>query len=242
MSASDGPELIKPQVKPAVTQHVPTKEELAAEKKRRIDEALARYTGEATTANAVAPATSTDRKPAAPATELPKPEKNQSSPKHQADAQFVAAHLDEVREVVERMMNRREQKKDEAEAQGQVIAPTSIDPDATIALAVKELRERAEEEAKRQAAEAEEQQRPINRYRADPAEHFMPTIHNRTQLIKLAVVWLAAIPLALLLNLLVNALGDSIVASLLFVFVWVLGAYGALGWIPLMVSYIRNNM
>lgn len=247
MGAADEPQLIKPQVERAATQHVPTKEEKEAEKKRRIDEALARYTSGVSAGGVVSPgggaATTQPQQAPAPHSEQPTPQPEKpAAPGRQSDAQYVAAHLDEVREVVNRMMSRAEPKKDEPDTQGQMIAPTAVDPEATIAQAVKELREREEEEAKQAAIDAEEQSRPTNRYRSDPVEHFMPTLHNRKRLITLAAVWLGAIPVALLLNVAVGWLGDSILATILFIIVCIFGAYGALGWIPLMVSYIRNNM
>ncbi len=242
--------LIKPQVQPVATQSVPTKEQQEAEKKRRIDEALARYTNQLAQPGTVTPGSQDN------GTSVSDAEQSHNIAAHahpaksphdtatqEADAQFIAVHMDEIREVLDRMMTRHGAvKKDAPDVQGEVIAPTDVDPEAPVAAAVAELRARESADAAEAAQAAEESKRPVNRYKAGVVDGYMPTVRNKKRFSIILTTWLVAIPLALLLNLFVTNLGDGIFAAGLLIIVYALGAYGVLGWIPLMVFYIRNSL
>lgn len=117
----------------------------------------------------------------------------------------------------------------------ETIVPTAPEPDATIAFQIAEKKRIAEAEAA--AAEAE-------KWHVEQAK-----IHERKldkpKMYKLAAYWLAAIPVAFILYWLARLIGGNhlrgIIGLVVMLPIYLLGIYGLVGWIPLMLEYLKTQ-
>ncbi len=225
MSTHDEPGLIKPQSHAIETQRAPTKEEAAAEKQKRIDDALEHYASAQQPAGTVITASRGD-----------KSESARLQPEEAVlTAELHKAHKRAAREKPKRTWRDRNQLATE------VFAPTEADPNAPISAAAEEARQR---ETAAQVAEAEELSKAANRYSTVTSHKvqnpFRMMVRSKRLLVS-ALVWLCAMPLAFGLYSLEERMPGGIAATILLAVVYIIGAYGMLGWIPLMVFYIRED-
>ncbi len=228
VSEDDGM-LIKPQVIPASSPLVQKPHDEVEEKKRRIDEALEHYESIHPGAGVVAPSTPTAASHHAASAPLPAHLPKKTSPLFTAHA-HTAHRTRPAKQTVA-------VPKDPAELG--VILPTHIDPDAPIAAAVQAVRQR---EAERKAQEEAEATEPNSRYQQAVSVDL--GIFVSKKFIGFGVAWLLAIPVAIILyhatsN--ISLITDSKILDVLLLIVeYALGAYGAFGWIPLVVFYMRE--
>lgn len=227
MSAHDEPGLIKPQSHATDVQHAPTKEELAAEKQKRIDDALEHYASAQQPAGTIIAASKGGEGEAA----RPQPEEA-----------VLTTELHKAHERAPVQKLKKLPRHERNQPATTVFTPTEADPDATIAAAVEEARQR---EMAAQAAEAEELSKAANRYSeanaARKVQNPFRVILRSKKLSMYAAVWLCAVPLAFGLYGLEEHVSSNAMATGLMVLVYIIGAYGMLGWIPLMVFYMRED-
>ena len=228
MSDSEEPGmLIKPQVQPASSLHGHHEPNEAEEKKKRIDDALQRYEAHTSPAHETEPTSAKEEEKPRVDAVAPTPHLH----KKLADP-FIAAHLREAVAVLQPQKKAVNQGHSEVE---EVFAPTQVDPEAPIALAVATVKERqAALEAKEQAEAA----RPEYRYKQSQPIRIGVFVTRKS--IVLATLWLLAIPLAVIMYNVTASL-QSAAATFASVAEYLLGAYGAFGWIPLVVFYIREH-
>ena len=229
MSVSDEDEiLIKPQVIPASSPLMQKPHNEAEEKKRRIDEALKHYETTHPAAGAIASntpmAVSHPIAPTPPLVHKPK----KKTPLFTVHANKVL-RTKPIKHTVAIA-------KESAELG--IVTPTHIDPDAPIAAAVEAVKQR---EAERQAMEATEAIKPNSRYHQAVSVDLGVFVSRK--FICFGAAWLLAIPVAIVLyhttsNSAVVA-NSKILGWLLQAIEYALGAYGAFGWIPLVVFYMR---
>ena len=218
--------LIKPQVIPASSQNVQTPHNGIEEKKRRIDEALEHYEkthqGIGVAAESTPTATPHYAAPAPPSVHTPKKKSLLLAHEahHAKPAKRVAATPHEPVEPG-------------------LVMPTHVDPDAPIAAAIQAAKQR---EAERKAQSETEAAKPNSRYR-QTASIDLDVFVSRKFILS-AVVWLLAIPMAIVLYHTTSSLAvvahSTFFDRLLLMIEYALGVYGAFGWIPLVVFYMRE--
>ncbi len=230
MSVSEDDEiLIKPQVIPASSPLVQKPHDEVEEKKRRIDEALRHYESTHPSPSVVVPATL----PVATRHAAPSVLSTHTS-KKKTPLFATRAHKVVPTKAVKRTVVTTE----EPTALG-LFVPTHIDPEAPIAAAVEAVKQR---EAERKAEEEAEATKPNGRYQQAVSVDL--SVFASKKFIVCGVAWLLAIPLAIVLyhatstaSVVVNS---NVLGWSLLVIEYALGAYGALGWIPLVVFYMRE--
>ena len=228
MSDSEEPRmLIKPQVEPASSPHGHHEHSEAEEKKKRIDEALQRYEAHMSPAHETEPTSAKQEKGPRVDAVVPTPHPHKES----ADP-FIATHLHEALAVLQ---PQKEAVNKGHSAVEEVFAPTQVDPDAPIALAIAAAKER---QAALGAKEQAEAARPAYRYKQLPPIKIGVFVTRKS--IVFAALWLLAIPLAVVMYNVTASLQPA-VATFASVIEYLLGAYGAFGWIPLVVFYIREH-
>ncbi len=118
-------------------------------------------------------------------------------------------------------------------AKAETIAPTNPDPQAAIAFQIAE-KKRAEEEATA-AVEAE-------KWHVEQAKIQEATL-NKPKLYRLAAYWLCAIPTAFLLYQVVQLVDEGgprgFVGFLVMLPIYGIGFYGVVGWVPLVLEYLK---
>ncbi|PID30953.1 hypothetical protein CSA80_00555 [Candidatus Saccharibacteria bacterium] len=113
-----------------------------------------------------------------------------------------------------------------------IIAPTAPDPDAAIPALIAEQKKTLEAKA------AEEDAKKWHVTKVD--------IHDRTinmkKMYRYGAVWIGAVPLAVVMYYSAQALGDSLQGTarqLFFVAIYVIAGYVLVGWIPLVLEYLK---
>lgn len=231
----DTTRLIKPQVhSAALTTHAQPDE--AEEKKRRLDEALQRYESKHPVQGVIAPGSPSVSVPETKPVEFQKrPIPSRSVHHDKAVKPVLWIRKPHWAAAVPQVVHK-EDASVTTVATTAVFTPTEVDPDAPIPAAVAAAKQHeAELEAERQA----EASKLANRYAAPPEVGHLFS----KKFIQYTVVWLLAIPLAVVLYHLTAGLSIINNVRVLDIFVLIieycLAAYGALGWIPLVVFYIR---
>lgn len=239
--------LIKPQVKPATNAVPNTSLEDAEEAKRkRIEEALKHYethlaqqpsstiTLDGKTLPAGASHGHADR-PGHVANQSSEPQSSQNK------KQYILQHPAEAMAVLGQKYVMHQEPIPKPEYHPKTVAPTQIEKDATIAAAAEALRKEREAQA---AAEAAKREIEAKRYHASDNPLHVIAGSKKKYVIALAM-WLAAVPLAIILYSLVSVIFKYNVPLAVNVSVTIilypLGIYGLLGWIPLVVFYMREH-
>ncbi|MCA9326981.1 hypothetical protein KDA14_00450 [Candidatus Saccharibacteria bacterium] len=161
----------------------------------------------------------------------PKSETPSEPPADKAtEREFILSHANEALDV----LKRKKPKAPANEVTAETIAPTNPDPESAIMVAAAEReRERAEAEA---AAKAK-------KFDVTPVQ-FQERKLNRRLFVVLACLWLAAVPAAMILYGVAyseDGVSSAVVGRLVTLITFMLGTYGLLGWIPLMVLYMRRR-
>ena len=120
---------------------------------------------------------------------------------------------------------------DQADAAAALIIPTNPEADAAIPAAA------AERELERAAAEAAAREKQFD---VVPAT-FVETPLNRRLIYTLIAAWLGAVPVALIIYALTSAKVSGVLGALISAVEYLLAIYSLLGWVPLMVLYIKRR-
>lgn len=218
-------------------------------RKDRIDDALKAFDASASSAAGVVspeggahttiPSSSTpaDRpkskdipaEPKKPKHEPAKPEE-QPAKARANERDFIMEHANEALEV----LTRKKPKAPANDLASETIAPTNPDPESALLVAAAE-KERARVEAEAAANE--------KKFDVTPA-HFQEHQFNRRPFIVLACLWLAAVPVAMILYAVAygeDGASSAVIGRLTTLITYILGAYGLLGWIPLVLLYMRRR-
>lgn len=195
------------------------------ERKRRIDEALKAYDTKAPPMIVPAPAAPpaqkhVPKKPKKPAPTPPKP-----APTSEKD--FILEHAAEALSI----LKRNEKPPQPNTPPAETIQPTHIDPDAAIPAAIAEIE-------KEKAAQAAAEQ--AKKFEVTPAQ-FVETQIDRRHVYILAGAWLGAVPLAIIVYVLTRSVKPGFINDLITLIEYALGLYGLLGWVPLMVLYMKRR-
>lgn len=232
-------DVIRPQVSPenAVLPVKPVVDE-EAEKKRRIDEALARYDARThSTGVVITPIGSKPQQDSAQPTPSIRSDDTKMN-QRKSERQFVVEHAAEAFA----MLKPKHEGVMSPESTRQVVAPTQIDPDAAIVAAAAF----ANEQKKAAEAGIEAERLRQNKYAYIP-ENPLQTIDkkDRKTYVILIVLWIFAVPLAILITKTEAKIwGDDVsvlLSALLTTTEYLIGLYGAFGWIPLMLFYIHKH-
>ena len=134
------------------------------------------------------------------------------------------------------IIKQKEQAKElESPIKTETIAPTAPDPEATIAFHIAE---------KKRVEETEAAAREAEKWHVTPAEIKEKHLDKR-QLYKLLGLWLGAIPVAFIIYTVARLIAGTglrgIVGFIVMTPVYVIGLYGLVGWIPVMLLYMRTR-
>lgn len=150
------------------------------------------------------------------------------SPHPEGDGEFSPAELSAYASLIKKKPSVPQPLAVSAE----VIMPTNPDDDAIVAAQVAEMKREAD--AKHAATEAD-------KWNVDKANIAEPKLDKR-QLYVLGVLWIGAVPCALIVYELLNTRTSDAVGgggTFVMIIVYLLGFYGLVGWVPLVLRYIK---
>jgi hypothetical protein len=154
-------------------------------------------------------------------------QKKKHSPKGKLSPTDIAA--------LAKLVQRKEAATQSPEPPSQLIAPTNPDADATIAAHVAEKQREADAVAAVQEAE---------KWHVEKAQIKEPVL-GKHRLYILLGLWLAAVPLALVLYAVISFVASSALhgalGTLIMLPMYALGIYGLVGWIPLVLLYMKTQ-